>query len=138
MAARDLVFKNFWWKLLSVLLAVLTWITIDATLRKDSEQTPVITSSHREFTPIPVTLLTSPRNTNQFRISPASVSVDVSGNADDLKKLQVEQIEAFVDATTVQDEREVRKEIQVRTPPDVRVEKVDPAFADLERITPAK
>jgi YbbR domain-containing protein len=138
MAARDLVFNNFWWKLLSVLLAVLTWITIDATLRKDSEQTPVITSSHREFTPVPVTLLTSPRNTNQFRISPALVSVDVSGNADDLKKLQVEQIEAFVDATAVQDEREVRKEIQVRTPPDVRVEKVDPAFADLERITPAK
>jgi YbbR domain-containing protein len=137
MAARDLVFNNFWWKLLSVLLAVLTWITIDATLRKDSEQTPVITSSHRPFD-VPVTLLTSPRNTNQFRINPALVSVDVSGNADDLKKLQAEQIEAFVDATAIQDEKEVRKEIQVRTPPDVRVEKVEPAFANLERITLAK
>jgi YbbR domain-containing protein len=138
MAARDLVFNNFWWKLLSVLLAALAWITIDATLRKDSEQTQVITSSHREFTPIPITLLTSPRNTNQFRINPALVSVDISGNADDLKKLQIDQIEAFVDATTIQDEKEVRKEIQVRTPPDVRVEKVEPAFADLERISIAK
>jgi YbbR domain-containing protein len=137
MAARDLVFNNFWWKLLSVLLAVLTWITIDATLRKDSELTPVITSSHRPFD-VPVTLLTSPRNTNQFRISPALVSVDVSGNADDLKKLQPEQIQAFVDATAIQDEKEVSKEIQVRTPPDVRVEKVEPAKANLERITLAK
>ena len=138
MALRTLVIHNFWWKLLSVLLAYLTWITIDASLRKDRDQTPVITSSHREFLDIPVTILTSPYNTNQFRVNPVAVFVDLSGSADALKKLQGSQITAFVDASSVQDEKQIRRQIRVQVPPDFRVEKVEPDHADVERLTPAR
>jgi YbbR domain-containing protein len=138
MAARDLIVNNFWWKLLSVFLAVLTWITIDASLHREVDQTPVITSSHREFRDVPVTILTSPYNTNEYRVNPVAVFVDISGNADVLKKLQTQQLLAFVDASRMQDEKEVRCDIRVQTRLDVHVEKVDPGYADVERITPPK
>jgi|GEM_PF-2134436 hypothetical protein len=138
MAARDLILHNFWWKLLSVLLSILTWITIDASLRKDRQQTPVITTSRRNFPAVKVTLMTAPYNTNEFRVNPASVSVEVSGKADDLQKLQAQQIVAFVDATKIEDEKEVRRDIEVQAPRDVQIEHVEPGSASVERLTTAR
>ncbi len=67
MAYRDYILHNFWWKLLSVLLASLTWLTIETAFQKDQNlrETPVVTSSRRIFPAVPVTLMTSAVNANQ-------------------------------------------------------------------------
>ena len=45
MAAPDYIFNNFWWKMLSLLLAALTWLTIQTAFQRDQDlrETPVIT-----------------------------------------------------------------------------------------------
>ncbi|MDB6108923.1 MAG: YbbR family protein [Pedosphaera sp.] len=141
MAMRDLILHNFWWKLLSLLLAALTWFTIQTALQKDknqSAQSPVVTVSTRTFPGVPITLMTAAASTNQFRLSPPVVAVEVSGKADDLEKLQVSQIAAFVDVTKIEDEKEVRKDIQVQVPKGFKVEGFKPLYTSVERITTAK
>jgi YbbR domain-containing protein len=138
MAARDLIINNFWWKLLSIFLAALTWITISDSINKAGEQTSIEITGNRPFPVVPLTVLTSTYNSNQYRVDPVAVFVEVSGNADVLKKLELQQIVAFVDASKMQDEKEIRCDVHVHTPPDVRVEKIEPAYADVERVTPAR
>src|ERR1700739_102905 len=118
---RSLILNNFWWKLLSLLLASLTWLTIKTALKKDQAQSvlsPVVTVSKRTFPAVPLTLMTSVSNTNLYHINPPTVSVEVSGKADELEKLQMQQITAFVDVTQLEDEKEVRRDIQVQVPRD--------------------
>ncbi|MDB6016152.1 MAG: YbbR family protein [Pedosphaera sp.] len=141
MAKRDLILHNFWWKLLSLLLAALAWFTIETLLKKDQSQTaqsPVVTVSTRAFPAVPITLMMSPYNTNQFRLNPPTVSVTVSGGADELEKLQDQQITAFVDLTKIEDEKEVRKDVQVRVTNDFKVVSFRPAVINVERITTTK
>ncbi len=35
MSLRDIILHNFWWKLLSLLLAALTWLTIETAFQRD-------------------------------------------------------------------------------------------------------
>jgi YbbR domain-containing protein len=140
MALRDIVVHNFWWKLLSLLLAALTWLTIETALRREQmlRQTPVIGSFSRTFPSIPITLLTASTNANHFRIDPSTVSVDVSGPADQLQKLQERDIHVYIDLSDVGDEKLVRRTIQAQVPKDLKVDNLNPANTTAERISNAK
>ena len=136
MALRELVTRNFWWKFFSLLLAALTWVTINASLQRAQEraQSPVVISGTRFFTNIPLTLLTPPSSSRTFRVVPNLVNVQLSGKADDLQRLLPEQVLAFVDVTKIGDEKDVRQPIQIEAPGDFKTE-VTPAYASVERIT---
>src|SRR5579884_2660591 len=115
MAMRDYVLHNFWWKLLSLLLAALTWLTIRTALIREQQlrQTPVTSKGfERDFPDVPITVLTTPTNTSHFRLSPATAKVDVSGPAEQLQKLQKQDIHAYIDLSDVGDEKELRRPIQ--------------------------
>lgn len=137
MALRDYIVNHFWWKLLSLLLAALAWLTINALLLKEEslQSSPVVTTSTRPFAMVPVTLLTSPFNTNRFRTYPETVSVDIGGTEGDLKKLQPGQIQAFVNLTDAGDEKQFRKPIQIQVPREFTVKSLTPTNASVERIT---
>lgn len=140
MALRDYILNNFWWKLLSLLLAGLTWLTIQTAFQKDQNlrETPVVTSSTRTFPAIPVTLLTSTLSLNTFKVDPALVSVDVSGSAADLAKLVERQIHVYVDVSSAGDEKLFRRPLQAQVPGDLRVDKLSVTIATVERIPLAK
>ncbi len=139
MSLRGYILDHFWWKLLSLLLATLAWLTINTAFEKAKEvslqTSPVVTSSMRNFTMVPITLLTSTFNTNRFRTYPETVSVDVGGTAGDLEKLQPGQIQAFVNLTDAGDEKQFRKPIQIQVPRDFAVMNITPTNASVERIT---
>jgi YbbR domain-containing protein len=136
MAARDYILHNFWWKLLSVLLAALTWLTIETTFEKDRglRQSPVVTTSTRSFPAIPITVLSSALNTNRYRVTPLYVSVEVSGTPDVLEKLQTKQIQAVIDVSEAPEEKEFRKDIQVQVPKDLRIVGTKPIYVTVERM----
>jgi YbbR-like protein len=140
MAARDYILHNFWWKLLSVLLAALTWFTIQTSFQKDQNlrQSPIITTSTRSFPAIPIMLQTSAANTNRYRVNPQSVTVEVSGAADVLEKLQTKQIQAVVDVSEAPEEKEFRKDIQVQVPKDLKIVNTKPIYVTVEKITGQK
>ena len=141
MALRKYIVDNFWWKLLSLLLASLTWLTIETAFQKDQglRDSPVLTSpSHRSFPAIPVTLLTSPLNQNQYLVDPPTVPVEVSGSDADLKKLLEKEIRAYVDVTDARDELKLRRPIQLQVPDGMQATNVVKTFATVERISGGK
>ena len=140
MALRDYITHNFWWKLLSLLLAGLTWLTIETAFKKEEtlRETPVVTgTSSRNFPSVAVTLLSSAANTGRYTVTPQAVTVEVSGKLEDLKKLQVQDIKAYVDITDTDDEMKFRKTIQVQMPKDFKAVAVPPT-ASVERTNNAK
>src|ERR1700677_5013352 len=107
MAYRDYILHNFWWKLLSLLLAALTWLTIETAFKKEEtlRETPVVTgTSSRSFPSVAVTLLSSAADTGRFTVTPQAVVVEVTGKQEDLEKIQVQDIKVFVDITDTDDE----------------------------------
>jgi YbbR domain-containing protein len=85
MRLRDLVLHNFWWKLLSLLVAVLMWLTIQTAFRRDQalRESPVMNSDTRSFPLVPVTILTSTPNPYHYDADPVTVAVEISGSADE-------------------------------------------------------
>lgn len=140
MAARDYILHNFWWKLFSVLLAALTWFTIQTALQKDQNltQSPVVTTSTRTFSGVPVLVLSPAANTNKYRANPSAISVEVSGAADLLEKLQARQIQAVIDVSEAPDEKEFRKEIQVQVPKEFKIVSTKPIYVSVERVNGPK
>lgn len=140
MAARDYLLHNFWWKLLSLLLAGLTWLTIQTALQREQSlrQAPVVGTFSRTFNAVPITLLTASTNNSRFRIDPATTRVDVSGPADVLQKLQEHDIHAYIDLSDVGDEKQLRRNIQAQAPRDLKVDKLDPTYTTVERVSNAK
>lgn len=135
MAYRDYILHNFWWKLLSLLLAALTWLTIETMFKKEEtlRETPVVTgSSSRSFPSVAVTLLSSATNAGRYTVTPHAVVVEVSGKPEDLEKLQVQDIKAYVDITDTDDEMRFRKTIQVQMPKDFKAAAIPPT-ASVER-----
>ena len=140
MALRDYIVNNFWWKLLSLLLAALTWLTIRTAFERDQnlQESPVVNSSRRSFPALPITLLTSPTNLNRYRVDPPSVSVEVSGTEAELKKLQEKEVHLYVDISDVRDEKQVHRRIETQAPGDLKVTSLSQTYANVERTTGSK
>lgn len=135
MAMRDYILHNFWWKLLSLLLAALTWLTIQTALQRERNLPPVVGSYSKTFPAVPITLMTAPTNTSRFNVTPTTVKVDISGPEDQLSKLQESDVHAFVDLTDVGDEKQLRRPIQAQVPKGLKVDSLQPANASVERIS---
>ena len=140
MALRDYIVNNFWWKLLSLLLAALTWLTIRTAFERDQslQDSPVVSSSKRSFPALPVTLLTSPANLNRYRVDPSTVSVEVNGTETELKKLVEKDIHLYVDISDIGDEKQVRRKIETQAPRDLKVTSLSYTYANVERISGSK
>ncbi len=140
MASRNIILHNFGWKLLSLAVAALLWVIINIVLQKDEQERvaarEVETESRRPFYGIPITVLAPPSNTNRFSITPDLVSVDVgSKDSKALDDLQSRQVQAFVDVSDAEDEKQFRRPIQIHVPPDFVVVAMAPTNASVERIS---
>ena len=135
MAFRDYITHNFGWKLLSLLLAALTWLVIET--KSGNEQklrdSPVVTGApSRSFSAVPVTVLSSATNSGHFTVVPDTVTVKLTGKQEDLERLQLQDIRVFVDVTGTGDEIKFQKTIQVQAPKDFKAT-ADPSVASVER-----
>jgi hypothetical protein len=140
MASRNIILHNFGWKLLSLATAGLLWVIINIVLQKDEQlrvaQREVETESRRPFYGIPITVLASPSNTNRFAITPDLVSVDVgSKDSKALYDLQARQVQAFVDVSDAEDEKQFRRPVQIHVPADFEVVAMAPTNASVERVS---
>ena len=122
---RDLIVRDFWLKLFSLVLAVLIWLTV--AFGKDffadrglPEQT---------YYNIPVSVMFSAANADMhgFIVDPSAVTVTVRGDKKSLNNLQARDIRALVDLTGIETaSRGLRKRIEVTTPAGITFVKVDP------------
>lgn len=127
MAKRDLILKNFWWKLVSLLLAVFTWFSIQLA-RFRSGQDLV-------FSNVPVQVLRNPTDATIYRVHPASVEVSAHFESGALKTISERDIQVFVDMIQQSELGTVVRTVLVGAPEGVVV-RVEPSAVSVEKIAP--
>jgi len=117
---RNLVFEDFWLKLFSLMLAVLTWLTVTFASNKE------IGTETRVFSNLPVTILASAEDVHNFKVSPHEVEIMVRADPKTLQNLQSKDVRAIVDLTGVAAARDLHKRIEISVPAGVTCLRVAP------------
>ena len=132
MPVRDVITKDAGWKVFSLALAVIIWLTI----RPFSDETNrggnlLATWSTRSFTNLPVVVMSSASDVGEFRVEPSAVLVTVSGRPEVVAALTEREIHVTVDLTEIESARSLRKRIDVATPPGVTFIRATPSQVDV-------
>jgi YbbR domain-containing protein len=127
MAMRDWFIKDFGWKIFSVVLAVVIWLTVNKILGEGAGNSAALTSGTTlTYGNLPVLIVSSAADVRDFRIAPTTVTVEISGSADDMAKLQASEIRAVVDLTGIESAKDLHCRVDVSTPPGITLIRVDP------------
>jgi hypothetical protein len=135
---RQLVFHDFWLKLFSLALAVLVWVTVAFAIRQQGSpvNTMGLAIKERPFYNLPVVVMSSAEDVRNVKVSPNEVEVAVQGDAKIVDKLHSKDIRAIVDLTGVEGASDLRKRIEISTPPGVTHVRVIPP--EVQVVFPAK
>jgi YbbR domain-containing protein len=98
MSLHDLIFKNFWLKLFSFVLATLIWFTVWSNLENESRLPWRLArvTKDREFLSRPVMVLARANEMKVFRVVPGTVNVTVRGSQVALNQLKEGDLQVFV------------------------------------------
>lgn len=132
MTIPHVIAHNFSWKVISVVLAALVWVTLDSGL-KDGAQA----GKSRVFSRQPITVMTIASDEHAFRVTPAQVEVVVRGAPGVVDNLRPTDIEAYVNLTTIADAADLRKLIQIYAPPGVTIVSITPREVLVRSLSPA-
>ena len=145
---QNVLFRDFWLKLFSLMLAVLIWLTVWLfAIRKEVSPTTALSHDRleeRTFYNIPVLVMSAAADVRDFKVSPSEVTIKVRGEASKMQELetklrddpQAREIRALVDLTGIEPVQGMRKRIAVTTPADITFESVEPD--QVEIIEPRK
>ncbi len=123
---RDWMTKDFGWKLFSLFLAVAIWLTVHKIYEEPGVASGLVTGNTVTFGNLPVLIVSTAKDVRDFRVAPLTVKVTVSGSADDMAKLQANQVRATVDLTDIESASDLHRVVDVSTPPGVTLINVDP------------
>ncbi len=125
---RDFVVNNFRWKLTALLLAMLVWFVIKFAIYRE-----MTGGRHQVLRRQTVMVLTAPDDVRLFRLDPPQVDVVVQGT----RELTGDDVEVFLDLTTMPDVNTALKQVIVRSVEATKVVRTDPPFVMVERMNPA-
>jgi len=138
MANRDWIIKDFTWKLLSLILAVVLWFTIHDVRETPEAVVPFATVNTLTFTNLPVFAVSSSADVHNAQIIPSVIAVKVSGPSDIMAGLQRSQVHAVVNLTGIDVARRLRRNVDVSLPPGVALGAVDPPEVSVTILPPAE
>lgn len=124
---RNLFFKDFWLKLFSLALAVLLWFIIYFARDFSPGKTLAVMTEQRIFAELPVNVISSAEDIRSFRVNPKEVEVVIEGEPRVLNRLRRDEIRALVNLTGISAAHDLRKRIEVYTPPNTRIVQVIPS-----------
>ncbi len=123
---RDWITKDLGWKLFSLFLAVAIWLTVHKIYEEPKAATGPAAGNTVTFGNLPVRVVSATADVRYFRVAPLTVKVTVSGSAEDLARLQADQVHAVVNLTDIGPERDLHLPVDVSAPPGVTLVSVDP------------
>lgn len=138
MSIRDLVLKNFRWKLAAIILATLVWFIIQFAKGEGYNPSQTALPDYRTYTFVRqnVMVLANPGESQLVRLTPSKVDVVVRSTGSALNKLTENDIRAFVTLVDVPEGLQATKEVRVYVPEGVEVYRVDvePPAVKVERL----
>ncbi|TAL06205.1 MAG: hypothetical protein EPO07_02195, partial [Verrucomicrobia bacterium] len=94
---RDLLTKDFPWKIFALVLACAIWFTVK---NISNEPAPVAAQlgvwNTRELTNLPVLVVSAAADVREFKVQPETVAVTVTARPEVMAALQEKEIEAYV------------------------------------------
>ena len=123
---RELIFRDFWLKLFSLVLAVLIWLTVSIVIKKGASPVAALTLQERTFSKLPVIVMSSAQDVRSIRVSPSQVEVTVQGDAKTLHELQGKDVRVIVDLTDIEAAQDLKKRIEVSTLEGISLVRVTP------------
>jgi YbbR domain-containing protein len=131
---RDWITKDFGWKLFSVVLAVIIWLTVHKIREEPENVAAAVPGDSLTYGNLPVQVVSSTTNVHNFHVIPATVAITVSGPSSIISVLQATQIRALVDLSDIQAKKSMSCHVDIVTPLGVTLVKVDPP--DVQLIMP--
>jgi len=122
---RDWVTKDFWWKLFSVILAVIIWLTVHKIYEVPTGGA-ALAGNTLTYGNLPVLLVSSVADVSDYRLAQTTVAVTVSGPNEAMGVLQANQIHALVDLSDIQTNRDLKRTVEISVPPRVILVSVNP------------
>ncbi len=123
---REMLLRNFGWKMLSLGLAVAIWLTVRTAINERGAQ------SVRTFDNIPAQIVSGTTDVRTFRVVPDTVSITVRARPEVIAVLTEREIHAFVDITSADLTQNFNRRVQVATPIGITVVRVDPVEVSVE------
>ena len=137
MPLRDVITKDLGWKILSVALAAAIWFTVhNATNDGMAGRNPLTGTTTRTFDKLPVLVVSAAADVRAFKVQPDTVQVVVSGRPEVLDALTERDIHVIVDLTEIESARNLRKHVEVSTPPGITFVRAEPSVVDV--VVPAR
>jgi YbbR domain-containing protein len=124
-ALREWLIHDFGWKIFSLLLAAVIWLTVHRILTEpNSAVAPHGTTT--TYDNLPVQMVSTRADVHNYRLVRPAVKVTVSGTPEVMTVLQASQVHATVDLTDIETARDLRCRVEISTPPGVTLVSVDP------------
>ncbi len=136
---QNVVLKDIWLKLFSLVLATLAWLTVDVALRNSTSPIPSLSlapTQEKTFAHLPVVVMSSAADVRSMAVNPKEVEVTVRGEGKVLRNLTPKDIRVIVDLTGVEAAHDLKARIEVSTPAGITHVRVDPEMVQV--IFPAK
>ena len=132
MPLHEIVTKDSGWKILSVALAVAIWLTVHTISEHAAKRVnPLNGLVTQTFPAVPVLVVSTAADVREFKVTPATVQITVSGKPDAVTALDPRQIRVFVDLTGIEAARDLRKRVDVSTPAGIAFVSAMPADVDV-------
>jgi hypothetical protein len=124
MAKREWMTEDFGWKLFSVFLAVVIWLTVHK-IREEPEASAA-PGDGNIYGDLPVLVISATADVHNARIVPNKVDIKLSGPPDIMATLQPNRIHAFVNLTGIDSAHDLQLGVEVSLPRGVTLISIDP------------
>lgn len=133
---RDLFLENFWWKLFSLLIAMIVWSTYHINGGSFSLSSLYEDTTPTRFPNYRPRILTRQGDKHRYQILPEEVTITVSGRRDDVLEMNVRDILVYVDLQEFVVGSTNPLPVQVRTPAGIILSSVKPEKVQVIRLDP--
>lgn len=121
---RNIFFRNFGWKLFSLALAIIIWLTIKA-LSAEQGQT------EKMYLNLPIQIVSSTADVRAFRVEPGTVNVTLKGRPGAINRLAEREIRVMVDASSADFQQSFRRRVDIAVPNGITIIRFEPTEVQL-------
>jgi YbbR domain-containing protein len=136
MSFREFTTYNRWQKIFSLFFAILIWATVRQGVERGGGAPVVPDAYSRTFEHLPIRVLTLASELNQYRVTPAEVTVVLRGRPDLLNRLRPQDVEVYVNLTEAAGANSHHRTVHVNAP-GTQLGSVSPEEVLIERSPPA-
>lgn len=126
---RDFFTKDIGWKIFSLVLAVILYITVSQAT--GSAGRPLEARAVHTYRGVPVLVMSSAADVREFKVDPDVVQVTLRGRPEILTQLQEEDIRVTVDLTGIKSAAGLKMRVHVSVPASITLVEVIPAEVDV-------